>query len=484
MMQKNERKVPRVKPDNRIEKLISATQQIRIGNYSIKIPVLPSDQLGELGSALLELTQTLDTRYRELQILNKITLRINSGFLLEDILNEVYKDFQEFIPYNRIGFALIEKEKGTVRAHWAASDQPIVRLEIGYESPLKGSTLEKIIQTGQPRILNDLREYLHNKPGSESTRLVVEEGMRSSLTCPLVANGVPVGFMFFSSIYPQTYMDIHTDTFQRIAAQLSVTLEKGRLVTQLADKNKQIEIQNTELKRLNELKNKFLGIAAHDLRNPIANIQMISDLLLSERLPISMEEKRGFLNDIHAQSEYMLTLLGDILDITQIESGKLELEPRFASIQDFLRGIVKVHQRLAEPKGTILKLDCDEKGKVFADPLRMRQVMDNLLSNAVKYSPAGSTVLVKCFRKDREWNFEVIDQGPGILPKDRNRLFQDFGRLSSKPTGGEKSTGLGLAISKRVVEAHGGKMGVKSEPGKGSTFWFTLPYNEKELLVE
>jgi len=396
------------------------------------------------------------------------------------VKEKLNKDFRKFIPYNRIGFALVDKDKQTVRAHWAASDQPMVRLEIGYEAPLKGSSLEKIIQTGQPRILNDLQKYLQNKPESESTRLVVEEGMRSSLTCPLVANSVPVGFMFFSSISPQTYKDIHTDTFQRIAAQLSVILEKGRLVSQLADQKKQIEIQNAELKRLDELKNKFLGIAAHDLRNPIANIQMIANMLLSKSLPISMEEAQDYINDIRIQSEYMLTLLGDILDVTQIESGKLELEPQFVSIQDFLHSILKVHQNLAQPKGTTIKLDCDEKGKVFADPLRMRQVMDNLLSNAVKYSPAGSTVLVKCYRKDKEWHFEVTDTGPGILPKDRDRLFQDFGRLSSIPTGGEKSTGLGLAISKRVVEAHGGKIGVESEPGKGSLFWFTLPNPEKE----
>jgi hypothetical protein len=468
------------KNDARIEKLISAIHQIRMGNFSAEIPIMLPDQMGELSVALQDLSKALDSRFREIQLLDKITLRNNSGFLLEEILNEIYKDFREFIPYNRIGFALIDKQKQTVQAHWAASDQSIVRLEVGYESPLKGSSLEKIIQTSQPRILNDLPKYLRNKPESESTRFMVEEGMRSSLTCPLVANGVPVGFMFFSSTQAQTYKDIHTDTFQRIAAQLSVILEKGRLVSQLADQKKHIEIQNAELKRLDEQKNKFLGIAAHDLRNPIAHIQMVATMLLSKSMPISVDEAQDYINDIRVQSDYMLTLLGDILDVTQIESGKLELDLQYISIQDFLHDIINVHKNLAKPKGTSIDLDCDEKGKVLADPLRMRQVMDNLLSNAIKYSPAGSKVLVKCYRKGKEWQFEVSDTGPGILPKDRDRLFQDFARLSARPTGGEKSTGLGLAISKRVVEAHGGKIGVESEPGKGSTFWFTLPIESKE----
>jgi signal transduction histidine kinase len=463
------------KTDSRVGKLIQAIEQIRLGNYSAKIPVLPPDQVGKLGSALVELSKTLDTRCRELDLLNRITLRINSGFLLEELLEEVYREFHQFIPYNRIGFSLIDKEKLTVIAHWAETDQPIVRLGKGYESPLKGSSLEAIIQNGKPRILNNLLDYLNKKPESESTRLVVEEGMRSSLTCPLVANGTPVGFMFFSSIHPDAYKNIHTDIFQQIAAQLSLILEKGRLANQLTEQNVQIENQNKELKKLMELKDKFLGMAAHDLRNPISLIQMMAEMLLSEEFPPSLEEVQKFHNDIRIQSDYMLDLLRDILDVAQIESGKLALQLQRISIQEFLDTVINMHQRLAEPKGILIRLDCDAVGELIADPLRIRQVMDNLLSNAVKYSPAGSTVRVCCRRQDDHWRFEIKDSGPGIRPEDRDRLFKDFGRLSTKPTGGEKSTGLGLAISKRVVEAHHGKIGLDSEPEKGSIFWFSLP---------
>jgi signal transduction histidine kinase len=107
--------------------------------------------------------------------------------------------------------------------------------------------------------------------------------------------------------------------------------------------------------------------------------------------------------------------------------------------------------------------------------LRLRQVVDNLISNAVKYSPPGSQVWVRAERTSDGWRIHVKDQGPGITPQDRQRLFQDFARLSAKPTGGEKSTGLGLAITHRVVAAHGGQIGVDSEPGLGADFWFTLP---------
>src|SRR5690606_29972423 len=119
------------------------------------------------------------------------------------------------IPYNRIGFALIEDDGQTVRACWARSDQPAVQLGQGYSAPLASSSLEAIMTSGQPRILNDLESYLGAKPGSEATRMIVGEGLRASLTCPLIANGAPVGFIFFSSIRPHIYEEAHVELFQR-----------------------------------------------------------------------------------------------------------------------------------------------------------------------------------------------------------------------------------------------------------------------------
>jgi signal transduction histidine kinase len=171
----------------------------------------------------------------------------------------------------------------------------------------------------------------------------------------------------------------------------------------------------------------------------------------------------------------MLTLLNDLLDVSQIESGNLNLEETSIDLAALLEEAVKWHALVATPKGTRVQLQPTEPGQVHADPLRLRQVIDNLISNAVKYSPPGSLVCVEMQRFDRGWRIAVKDQGPGLTPADRQRLFQDFARLSARPTGGEKSVGLGLAIVRRIVEAHGGQAGADSEPGQGATFWFTLP---------
>lgn len=455
--------------------IIKAAEQLRMGNYAIDVPLQPLDEVGRLGQALTALATTLEKRYQELQKLNLITLRINSGLLLDEILDHVYSDFKEIIPYNRIGFSLIEDGGKTVRARWAKSDQPEVFLKIDYSASLAGSTLQKIIETHKPRIINDLPKYLAEKPSSESTGLVVKEGMRSSLTCPLIANGIPVGFMFFSSINKDTYSELHVDIFERIAAQLSVIVEKGHLVSDLAGQKERIEQQNQELVRLDELKNTFLGMAAHDLRTPIGNIKMLSNLLLNPTFPISDADRQEFTQDIHQQSEYMLGLLDELLDITQIESGKIQLQVSQIELTEFIKDMIHRHQQLANPKNTSIICENWPVGYVKVDPLRLRQIFDNLLSNAVKYSPTGSKVWVQAEKQGKNWIFKIKDEGPGIKVADRAKLFKDFARLSAKPTGGEKSTGLGLAITRRLVEAHGGRIGVESEEGKGATFWFTLP---------
>lgn len=448
---------------------------LRQGDYALRSLNFSTIDGGPLDNAFRRLAAQLEQQALETEKINQITANINAGLLLDDILELVYHDFRHVIPYNRIGFALIENDGRTVRAYWAKSDQPALRLTKDYAAELAGSSLETIIATGRPRILNDLAAYLRGKPHSASTQLIFEEGMRSSLTCPLTANGAPVGFMFFSSTRPNTYIDVHVDTFRRIAGQLSVILEKGRLVTELSAQKAEIERQNTELQRLGELKNTFLGIAAHDLRGPIGNIQMIADLLNNKTIQINAAERVSLLNDIGKHTSHILTLLDDLLDVTRIESGKLELRFEAINLRRFLPEVIHRHNMMAATKGTRVQLGPVAEGDVQADPARLRQVLDNLISNAVKYSAPGSLVTVDAGKDETGWRVNVRDQGPGITDQDRRRLFQDFAKLSAQPTGGERSTGLGLAITRRIVEAHGGKINVDSVPGEGATFWFSLP---------
>ncbi len=438
-----------------------------------------ADELQRLEKNITQISGNANAQYEEAQKIHEITSRFNAGFMLDDVMEGIYEDFHEFIPYDRIGLALIEEDGDTVRARWAKSNQPHVELQIGYTDTLEGSSLEDILKTKEPRIINDLEEYLKHKPGSNSTRLVVEEGLRSSLTCPLIVKGVPVGFLFFSSITPFTYERIHVGTFKRIADQLSLILEKSKLASELAKQKHELEKKNQELKQLDELKNRLLGMAAHDMRNPILYNEWVSDHLLQKGNSISEEDKKMFLTDINEQAKYMTQLLNDLLEFTSIQSGEIHLQTTAFDMGHFLEEVVQRHNKLAEYKNSKVVLDTLPEGRVKADPLRTRQIMDNLISNAVKYAPSGSTAHIKAMRDGHDWRIEVHDNGPGISSTDQQKLFHDFVKLSIQPTANETSTGLGLAITKRMVEAQGGQIGVASEVSHGSVFWFTLPITEE-----
>lgn len=402
------------------------------------------------------------TREEELKALLQITEKINAGKVLDEVLEYAYDSLHSVIPYHRIGFSLLEENDTVLRAYWAHSEAPVIQLEKGYSAVMAGSSLEKVLATGEPRILNDLKAYLRKHPRSDSTRKIVEEGMRSSLTCPLIASGKPIGFMFFSSMEKNTYQDAHVELFQEIAAQLALTLEKSRLYE--------------EKIRFNDLKNRFLGIAAHDLRSPIAVIKGYADLFLEGLLGRLTSEQEGPIRSISQYCDKMLTLIRDLLDVTAIESGHLAMDPRETDLGAYLRKNAVDNKLLAKSKSIEFILEIPEAlPKIMMDADRIDQVINNLITNAIKFTKPKGRIVLRAVPQQDSIAISVMDQGPGIPSTEIPKMFQYFGRTNVLPAPGEKSTGLGLAIAKRMVEAHGGKIGVESQPGKGSTFTLTLP---------
>ena len=454
--------------DPRILKYRDAALALKEGRFRIEVPVEGEDEVAQLGKTLLELDQALEKRFGELQTLVHVTEKINAGLVLEDILNHVYDWFHSILPYDRIGFSLLDEDGTTVRARWARSESPEIRIREGYAAPLAGSSLQQIIETGRPRILNDLPAYLEAHPQSDSTARIVSEGMRSSLTCPLIAASKPIGFIFFSSMKPFTYENIHVELFQQIAGLLSMIVEKGRMYQQLVD--------------LNDLKNRFLGIAAHDLRNPISVIKGYVSLVLRDLFGELGPELREVMNAVNSTCETMLTLIDDLLDVSAIESGRLDLRPQEVDLADYLRRCHAANSMLAKAKSIELTLDlAPELPRVMMDTGRVNQVINNLITNAIKFSHPDTAITMRARALSDEVEISVSDQGQGIPEDEIETIFAPFARGSVRPTAGEKSTGLGLAIVKRMVEAHGGRISVTSKVGEGSTFTFTLPVRNSRL---
>lgn len=253
--------------------------------------------------------------------------------------------------------------------------------------------------------------------------------------------------------------------------------ELSRLNNELVNMQRELAKKNRELDELNKLKNQFLGIAAHDLRNPLGVVLGYSELLLDEDYQHSSEEMQEMLGSIHQTAKFMLSLVNDLLDIANIESGKLELN---ISEQDFNRVVLetlKGSEIFAKAKS--MKLLFHQSSfplEVRMDRPKIEQVIGNLVSNAIKYSYPGSTIELSLERKGDYARFVVRDYGQGIREEELAKLFKPFQKASSKSTAGEKSTGLGLSIVKKIVEAHQGEAGVTSQLGEGSAFFFTLPF--------
>jgi class 3 adenylate cyclase len=219
--------------DQRIARYLDAASHLARGEFPVHVGADGDDDVGRLGRALDALALRMERMWDESRLLAAVTERANQGLILSDVLDQVYESFRPVIPYDRIGFALVSGDGSEARAIWTRSDARDVRLGAGYVGSLAASSLRQVLETRRPRILNDLEAHLRSHPASESTRLVVEEGMRSSLTCPLVAMGKPVGFLFFSSRTPAAYATAHVETFLALSGQLSTIVEKSRLYEQI-----------------------------------------------------------------------------------------------------------------------------------------------------------------------------------------------------------------------------------------------------------
>lgn len=239
----------------------------------------------------------------------------------------------------------------------------------------------------------------------------------------------------------------------------------------------ELEEQKQKLKQLNEIKNRFLGTVAHDLKNPIGAIQSLV-YVLSEEDNLK-QEQISYVDEIYRTSEYMMRLVEDLLDIYKIETGKDKLQMESQDYEEVLKEALKYNEITAKNREVlILHQVSTECREVLIDRNKIIQVIGNLVGNSLKFSTAGQKVALRVYKKNEELITEVKDQGPGIKPEEQEYIFEEFYKGKVQPEDlVESSTGLGLAISKKIVEAHGGTIGVHSQWGKGACFYFTLPLN-------
>jgi len=237
-----------------------------------------------------------------------------------------------------------------------------------------------------------------------------------------------------------------------------------------------------QLRGLSQLKDEFLRIASHDLKNPLSTILMSAHIIHDKVQPGTPMTEQFFnmLNFIVRRGEEMQRIIHDFLDFQAMEDGKVGLDMRPTSLNEIARDVVANNQEYAKNKEITLYAEIDEAiPEINADIARLTQVTQNMVGNAVKFSQKGSVAVVRTTLADGDVTLQVCDSGPGLTSDDLERAFAKYARLSNKPTGGESSSGLGLAICKQMIDLHGGKIGVRNNPDRGATFWFSIPVNNR-----
>jgi GAF domain-containing protein len=293
-------------------------------------------------------------------------------------------------------------------------------------------------------------------------------GFRTVLGVPLLRDGVPIGLLSVNRTTVRPFTDKQIELVTAFADQAAIAIENVRLFDEIQDKSRQLEVASQH-------KSQFLANMSHELRTPLNAILGYTELMADGAYGEPSEKMLGILKRLEANGKHLLGLINDVLDLSKIEAGQLVLELSDYCIQDIAQTVRSTLEPLAADKKLGFKIEvASQLPSGHGDGRRLTQVLINLVGNAIKFTDTGE-VAIKAEANNGSFRVSVRDTGPGISSADQARLFQEFQQADNAITKKKGGTGLGLAISKRIIEMHGGRIWVESQPGQGSTFTFTLP---------
>jgi signal transduction histidine kinase len=308
---------------------------------------------------------------------------------------------------------------------------------------------------------------------SEHSRAISRAtGARSVLFAPMRSRGMTTGALSVARAEPGRYTDREIELLRTFADQAVIAMENVRLFRQIEEKGAQLEIANKH-------KSDFLANMSHELRTPLNAIIGFSEVLMERMFGELNAKQADYLKDIHESGRHLLSLINDILDLSKIEAGRMDLEISSFDLPSALSNAMTLVRERAQRHGIALGLELDPRlGEFSADERKMKQIVLNLLSNAVKFTPDGGRVDVSARLDTDQVQIAVKDTGIGIAPEDQAVVFEEFKQVGRDYTRKAEGTGLGLALTKRFVELHGGGIRLESAPGRGSTFTITLPVRQ------
>jgi two-component system, NtrC family, sensor kinase len=413
-------------------------------------------------------TQELSRSVGELQALGEVGQAISSSLDLETVLTTIVS---RAVQLSRLDSGAIFEydERAEEFVHRAGSGEGGDLAEARRASRIrKGEgVVGRTAFTLEPAQVPDI-----SVPGVYESRLrenLIESGIRGILAVPIVRDDRLIGCLVVSRDRPGEFPAETIELLRTFATQSALAIQNARLYHEIADKSRQLEAASRH-------KSEFLANMSHELRTPLNAVIGFSEVLIQRMFGALNDKQDEYLKDIYASGQHLLSLINDILDLSKIEAGRMELTPAPFHLPTALDNAVTLVKERAGRHGIALQLDIDPRvGEFVGDERKVKQVLLNLLSNAVKFTPEGGRISLKASRTDGMVQIAVTDTGIGIAPEDQAAVFEEFRQVGSDETRKQEGTGLGLTLAKKFVELHGGRIWVESEPGRGSTFSFTLP---------
>ena len=333
--------------------------------------------------------------------------------------------------------------------------------------PLSRSTHNgRIVLDRRTSQMADLQAEVEEYP--EGSAIARRWGHRTVLGVPLLRAGEALGVITVRRTEVRPFTTRQRELLQTFADQAVIAIENVRLFHEIGQKSRELEVASQH-------KSEFLATMSHELRTPLNAIIGFSDVLLQGMFGETNDKQTEYLRDILASGQHLLSLINDILDLSKIEAGKMELELSDFDLQTAIDDALLLMRERAARRGQVLERALDPGlGSARGDERKVKQVLLNLLSNAVKFTPEGGRITVSAALTNGDAAISVTDTGIGIAPEDQEAVFEEFRQVGNAEKKAE-GTGLGLALCRKFVELHGGRIRVKSQIGQGSTFTFTLP---------
>jgi signal transduction histidine kinase/DNA-binding response OmpR family regulator/HAMP domain-containing protein len=446
------------------------------GDFQVVIPVVSRDELGDLASQANQMAQSLQRLESERSRVD--WLKAGESALSEQLRGEL--EPQQVAE--RAISTLCRHLECPVGALYSLDADGALRL-LGKHALSSAEGLQSFQLgeglVGQAALRNEIMVIDAPQGQLQVTSALATGSPRSIVLVPLLRYGKVTGVLELASLQPlnPAATELLGSLRETIAIKVEAARSRAELRALLAKSQRQAE----ELTRAGAYKSQFLANMSHELRTPLNAILGFTQLLHEGEAGPLTEQQRDFLANVLTSSRHLLRLINDVLDLAKVESGKLDFRPESIDLSQAIGEVGAILRTTAAEKQVRVEIEVDPAiGRVVLDPARLKQVLYNYLSNALKFTPAGGVVTVRALPEGADFfRLEVHDTGAGIQPEDLRRLFVEFQQLDAGATKKHAGTGLGLALTKRIVEAQGGTVGVRSTPGAGSVFHAVLPRRMK-----